>query len=196
MLTLSYQKGGLKPSKAGIIIISFHCATNCCQKPPDDQEGAIWAFHESIRTIAAVTEGDNVTTNTDSSDIGKFFLQNIANMDQTPLPFTFCDGPTYAEKGEKTIWVRGSALGLEKRQCTAQITLFADGVPRIKSMLIFKGKGKRISLAEKVRKFIYFCQLHRYNFNACMIIFRFSEDSLKIKSHKKSMCMYSRVTFT
>ena len=113
--------------------ISFRRATNCCQKTPDDQEGVIRAFHESIRTIAAVTEGDNVTTNTDSSDEGKFFLQNIANMDQTPLPFTLCDGPTYAEKGEKTIWVRG-ASGLEKRQCTAQITLFADGVPDNKTV--------------------------------------------------------------
>ena len=48
------------------------------------------------------------------------------------------------------MWVRGGASGLDKRQCTAQITLFADGEPWVKPLLIFKGKGKRISFMEKV----------------------------------------------
>ena len=39
--------------------------------------------------------------------------------------------------------------GLEKRQATAQITIFADGVPCIKPLIIFKGKGLRISPDEK-----------------------------------------------
>lgn len=60
-------------------------------------------------------------------------------MDQTPLPFTFCDGETYADTGEKTVWVQGGQLGLEKHQCTAQLTIFSDGVPRVKPLLIFKG---------------------------------------------------------
>ena len=71
-------------------------------------------------------------------------------MDQTPLPFSFTNGGTYADTGDKTVWVRGGALGLEKRQCTAQITLLTDGEPRVKPLLIFKGKGKQISLREKV----------------------------------------------
>ena len=71
-------------------------------------------------------------------------------MDQTPLQFCFSDGPTYADKGDKTVWVRGGASGLEKRQCTVQLTIFADGEARIKPLLIFRGKGLRISLREKV----------------------------------------------
>ena len=62
-------------------------------------------------------------------------------MDQTPLPFTFADGHTYADKGSKSVWVRGGQSGLEKRQCTVQLTIFADGEPRIKPFLIFKGQG-------------------------------------------------------
>ena len=71
-------------------------------------------------------------------------------MDQTPLPFSFSKGATYADTGDKTVWVKGGASGLDKRQCTAQLTIFADGKPRVKPLLIFKGKGKRISLREKV----------------------------------------------
>ena len=49
------------------------------------------------------------------------------------------------------MWVRGGSSGLEKRQCTVQLTIFADGEPaQIKPLLIFWGKGLRISLREKV----------------------------------------------
>ena len=65
-------------------------------------------------------------------------------------PFAFTSGETYTDIGDKTVWVRGGASGLDKRQCTAQITLFADGVPRVKSLLIFEGKGKRFTLRERV----------------------------------------------
>lgn len=69
-------------------------------------------------------------------------------MDQTPLLFTFASGETYSQTGEKTVWVRG---GLDKRQCTVQLTVFADGEPRMKPLLIFKGTG---ALREKVRELI------------------------------------------
>ena len=74
--------------------------------------------------------------------MGRFKLKQIANVDQTPLPFTFTNGGTYADTGDKTVWVRGGASDLDKRQCTAQITLCADGEPRVKLLLILKGKGR------------------------------------------------------
>lgn len=70
-------------------------------------------------------------------------------MDQTPLPFTFSDGPTYADTGECSVWVCGDASGLETYQCTAQHTIFADGKPRVKPLLIFQGTGKRIALGRE-----------------------------------------------
>ena len=72
----------------------------------------------------------------------------MANVDQTPLPFTFTEGRTYADKGEKSIWVVGGASGL---QCTAQLTVLADGEPHVKPLLIFRGTGKRISLVERTQ---------------------------------------------
>ena len=64
--------------------------------------------------------------------LGKFKLSQIANMDQTPLQFCFSNGPTYAGRGDKSVWVKSGASGLEKRQCTVQLTIFADKEPRVK----------------------------------------------------------------
>ena len=41
------------------------------------------------------------------------------------------------------------ASDLDKCQCTVQITVFGDGVPRVKPLIIFRGKGLRITKAEK-----------------------------------------------
>lgn len=64
-----------------------------------------------------------------SRPLGKWTLSQIANVDQTPLPFTFTDGATYADTGENSVLVRGGNSGLDKRQSTVQLTLFADGEP-------------------------------------------------------------------
>ena len=39
--------------------------------------------------------------------------------------------------------------GLDKRQCTIQLTVFADGNIRLPPLIIFKDKGLRISADEK-----------------------------------------------
>ena len=75
----------------------------------------------------------------------------MANVDQTPLPFTFTNGPTYEEKGAKTVWVQGGSSSLDKRQCTVQLTLFADGASRVKPFAIFKGTGKRTSFRDRLK---------------------------------------------
>lgn len=51
---------------------------------------------------------------------------------------------TYATKGEKTVWTQTTGSGHEKRQCTVQLTVFADGEPQISPLLKLKGTGKRI----------------------------------------------------
>ena len=114
--------------------INIRRATNTCQKEPRDKRSALQKFHTSIRRTAI--EGCHL------GSLGQWTAPNIANMDQTPLPFTFSDGETYADTGEQSVWVRGGASGLGKRQCTAQLTIFADGIPRVKPLLIFRGKGK------------------------------------------------------
>ena len=57
-------------------------------------------------------------------------------MDQTPLLFVLDDNRTYDTVGAKEIWVRSGQSGLDKRQCTVQLTVFGDGVCRLRPTLI------------------------------------------------------------
>jgi hypothetical protein len=61
-------------------------------------------------------------------------------MDQTLLPFEYLKGRTYAKKGEKTIRLKSQRSSWEKRQCSLQIIVFANGVPCCKPLIMFKGK--------------------------------------------------------
>ena len=74
---------------------------------------------------------------------GQYSLADIANMDQTGLPFIMDDGKTYANKGSDDVSCLSGQSGLEKRQATAQLTIFADG-RKLKPLIIFRGKGLRI----------------------------------------------------
>ena len=69
-------------------------------------------------------------------------LSEIANMDQTPLAYEFMDKRTYETKGVKTVWLKETCLGWDRRQATLQICVFADGVARCKPQLLFKGEEK------------------------------------------------------
>ena len=53
------------------------------------------------------------------------------------------------DKGKKSVWHRSCAPGLEKRLCTIQLTVFADGKAYVKPLLIFQGKGLRIADVER-----------------------------------------------
>ena len=80
---------------------------------------------------------------------GVYQTKDIANMDQTPLPFVLDDGKTYADKGSSEVWCVSGSSGLDKRQCSVQLTIFADGVPRGRPLVIFCGKGLRIARKEQ-----------------------------------------------
>ena len=80
---------------------------------------------------------------------GSYNLCDLANMDQTPLPFVLEDNKTYDTKGVDEVWCATGQPGLDKRQCTVQLTVFADGSTRLPPLIIFKGKGLRISAEEK-----------------------------------------------
>ncbi len=97
----SFSEGWFKGFKRRFRI-SVRRATNSCQKEPEDKRFVIQGFHRSIRRIAL--DGQSI------SPLGQWTDRNIANMDQTPLPFTFCGGETYADTGEKSVWVRGGRI--------------------------------------------------------------------------------------
>ena len=93
------------------------------------------SLRQSIRRKARTEES--------SGPLGRWTLWHIANVDQTPLPFTFTDGATNDDIGEKTVWVRGGASGLDKRQCTVQLPLFADGETRVNPLVTFVARECR-----------------------------------------------------
>ena len=113
--------------------ISLRRQTHRAQKTLAQLEGVISAFHAMLlrlRRAEAFTDAD------------------IANIDQVPLPFVMDDGVTYEEKGAKEVWTQSGSSGLDKRQATVQLTVFADGIPRVLPTIIFKGTGKRIPKTE------------------------------------------------
>ena len=59
------------------------------------------------------------------------------------------DRRTYDVKGADEVWSVTAQSGLDKRECTIQLTVFADGNTRLPPLIIFKGKGLRISADER-----------------------------------------------
>lgn len=130
--------------------ISVRRPTNAAQKQSETLRTSIQQFHRYLRRTATVkaTELKGVQ----EGIVGPWELRDIANMDQTPLQFCFnTKGASYAEKGEKSVSTRTTSGGHDKGQCTVQLTIFADGEPRIKPLLIFKGTEQRIPDREKMQ---------------------------------------------
>jgi transposase-like protein len=127
--------------------LSYRETTSIAQTPPENKTEKLREFHTFIRRNAVRGAGKKQR----GRPLGKWTKKTIANMDQTPMPFVFGGGKTYEKKGAKTVWVRAGQSGQEKRQCTVQLTVFADGEPRVKPMVIFKGKGKALKEDERKR---------------------------------------------
>ena len=71
---------------------------------------------------------------------GTFSLTDIPNMDQTPLPFVMDNDITCNQTESKEIWCASGSSELEKWQWTVQLTIFADGVSRVRPLVIFRVK--------------------------------------------------------
>ena len=78
--------------------ISLRRKTHTAQKSPAEIKNAIEMFHGKL-----LRERQRRT----------FSLADIANMDQTPLPFVMDDGKTYNQTGSKEIWCASGSSGLD-----------------------------------------------------------------------------------
>ena len=110
--------------------VVLHRKTHPAQKAPEQLRNTITKFHSKILR---------------EQKRRKYEDCDFANMDQTPLPFVLDDGKSYDSTGAKEVWCSNASSGLDKRQCTVQLTIFADGVSRARPTIIFRGQGKRIS---------------------------------------------------
>ncbi|CAB3999323.1 C2H2 zinc finger [Paramuricea clavata] len=71
-------------------------------------------------------------------------------MDQVPLPFVVDQDKTYDVTGNKQVWVSQPSTGLDKRQATLQLCIWAEGEQNVKPAIVFRGKGN-ITSAEKAQ---------------------------------------------
>ena len=93
-------------------------------------QSLIQQFHRYLQRAAYVKKQE--LDEKQSGVLGPWKTSDIANMDQTPLEFCFnTKGVTYSSKGEKTVWCCTTGSGQDKHQCTAQLTIFADGIARV-----------------------------------------------------------------
>ena len=82
--------------------ISLRKTTHAAQHAPVNLSATISKFHTKLLRVRRR---------------GNFQLGDIANMDQTPLPFVLDDGKTYDNAGSKDVWSASAASGLDKCQC-------------------------------------------------------------------------------
>jgi hypothetical protein len=71
----------------------------------------------------------------------RFKQRHTLNVDETPVAFDIDSGDTWELRGSKTISVKTTRSGWEKRQATAILYIFGDGVCRLDPTVIFKGSA-------------------------------------------------------
>ena len=104
-------------------------------KSPEQLTPVLQSWLQYNRRMLSVIEGKSITgipRGPEVPVVGRIKLSEICNMDQSPLPFEYLKGRTYAKRGDRTVRIKEGKSGHDKRQCTLQIAVFADGVLRCK----------------------------------------------------------------
>ena len=110
--------------------VALRRKTHAAQTDPKQLAPAITKFHSKLLRVRRR---------------GGYQTKDIANMDQTPLPFVPDDGKTYADKESSEVWCVSGSSSLDKWQCSVQLIIFADGLRCIRPLVIFRGKDLRIT---------------------------------------------------
>ena len=76
-------------------------------------------------------------------------LSHIANLDQAGLSFIIHNRKTYDTTNSKYVWRKLNQSGLDMWQCTLQPTVFADGIPHVRALIIFLGQWLHIENSKK-----------------------------------------------
>lgn len=123
--------------------ISLRCITKKAQGLPDDYRQLVinWLRFNRRNSQLQISSPSNWMETVLCRAIGRYDSSNICNLDETPLPFEYLSGRTYHSIGAKTIWVKVTRGGWDKRQASLVLCVFADGVNRIPPMILFHGEG-------------------------------------------------------
>ena len=134
--------------------ITLRIITNKAQETPEECFEIITNFLCFNRRNSQLRDGTEDIVR-GILDVGRFLLSNIINMDQTPLPWEYLEGRSYEFKGKRTVWAKSKKSGWGKRQATIQLTIFADGIARVKPLLIFCGAvdGKSATRKREAKRY-------------------------------------------
>ena len=126
--------------------ISLRFTTRKAQRVPEEYRLLILNWIRFNRRNSQPATGPNPFLDLilSPNPYGKFLLSNICNLDETPLPFEYLSGRTYNPCGSRTVWVKETRSGWDKRQATLILCIFADGIDRIAPMIIFHSTGWRL----------------------------------------------------
>ena len=107
--------------------------TNISQRLPADYITPCLNFVRFARRNAQLRTSDEMLV------VGRYLLSAICNIDETPMPFEFLDGQTYADHGSRTVQVQSTKSGWNKGQATVILCDFADGEMQVQPLLLFHG---------------------------------------------------------
>ena len=118
--------------------ISIRRRTNKKRIGNSEKLPVIQKFHKQLRQ--AVSSKRRREARTYDLTWGRWLPKRRYNVDQVPLPFVVDQSSTFEERGSKSVWVRQVGSGLDKRQCTLQLYIGAEG-SQIPPAIIFRGAG-------------------------------------------------------
>lgn len=132
-------------------LIALRAPTTQAQKMPEDCREQGLEYLQFLRRASVPRPGEK------SSAIGWYQRDQIANMDQIPLPFAnTANEKTYSRRGRPSIrkkTAQGESKSWSRRQATLVLVICADGVPQYKPFLIYKGDSSRKYMAKEMMEY-------------------------------------------
>lgn len=122
--------------------VSLHCITKTAQSVSEDYRNLIvnrmWfnRCHSPLQFSVEIALHDA---------IGHYYLTDIWNLNETPLPFEYLSGRTYNPIESKPILVTDTQGGWDKPEASLVLCVFVDWVNRIPSMITFQWLWKSLS---------------------------------------------------
>jgi hypothetical protein len=122
--------------------------TNHRSSTLEDKLGEIKRYHKTLRVLASKQPNNGVARH---PKWGRWKPHKRLSGDQVPIPFVIGADTTWELKGAVRVAVKTPSEALKKRQCTLHVTFSPDRPydKQPRGVLVFRGKGKRISAAEQ-----------------------------------------------
>jgi hypothetical protein len=114
--------------------ISSQVRTNKKHCPIEERLPEIAAFHRDLLTL-------RLSAPQTCPRYGRFSPGAYFHMDQIPLPFVLASERSLNEIGQPNFILMPKGSGLDKRQCSIQLCIRAEGRQLVRPMVIFRGTG-------------------------------------------------------